>query len=148
MRIDPLTRSHFLDAAANRVPTVVGTLDTMLRTIEAYTVPRHGVAFIDNGRILAVGGVAPIWNGMGEAWLLPTKDMAGHEVSITRHFMYKLDSAFTDLRMRRVQAAVKVGFNKAHRLVKFLGFEEEGLMKKYGPEGADYVRYAKCKPCQ
>jgi hypothetical protein len=39
-----------------------------------------------------------------------------------------------------------VGFEKAHRLVQFLGMQDEGVMRKYGPDGADYVRYAKWKP--
>jgi hypothetical protein len=143
MRLEALTRAHFFDAAAIRVPTVVGTLGTMLRAIDAYTVPGHGIAFTDKGKILAVGGVAPLWDGVGEAWLIPTKHMAGNQIALSRQFKRTIQRAFTDLKMRRVQAAVKVGFDKAHRLVRFLDMEEEGLMKKYGPEGADYVRYAK-----
>jgi hypothetical protein len=143
MKLVSLTRAHFLDAAHNRVPSVVGTLNTMLRSINAYTMPNHGIAFMDNGKILAVGGVVPLWDGVGEAWLIPTKNMAGYEIPISRAFRINLDRAFTDLKMRRVQAAVKVGFERAHRLVQFLGMEEEGMMKKYGPDGADYVRYAK-----
>ena len=143
MRLEALTRAHFLDAAAIRAPTAVGSLSMMLRAIDAYTAPYHGIAFTDRGKIIAVGGVVPLWDGVGEAWLLPTKHMAGYEVALARNFKRTIARAFTDLKMRRVQAAVKVGFDKAHRLVRFLDMEEEGLMKKYGPEGADYVRYAK-----
>ena len=31
---------------------------------------------------------------------------------------------------------------KAVRFIKWLKFEEEGIMKKFGPDGVDYFRYA------
>mgnify|MGYP000156211423 CR=1 FL=1 len=142
MKIEYLTRSHLLDAIDNRAPTVVGTLDMMLRAIDVYTMPKHGLAYMENGKIYAVAGVFPLWEGSGEAWAIPTKDIANRRISIARHFRRTLDLAFEDLKMRRVQAAVKVGHINAHKLARFLGMEEEGLMKRYGPEGADYVRYA------
>lgn len=142
MRVEYLTRSHFLDAIDDRAPTVVGTLDMMLRAIDVYTMPKHGLAYMEGGQIYAVAGVFPLWEGCGEAWAIPTKRIKDRKIAIARHFRKTLDLAFEDLKMRRVQAAVKVGHNEAHRLARFVGMEEEGLMKRYGPEGADYVRYA------
>ena len=95
-----------------------------------------------DGKIYAVAGVFPLWEGCGEAWAIPTVRIKERRISIARHFKRTLDLAFEDLKMRRVQAAVKVGHDEAHRLARFVGMEEEGLMKRYGPEGADYMRYA------
>ena len=143
MRVEYLTRAHILDAAAQRSPTVIGSLDIILRALDVYSLPKHGVAYLDGGEIHAVAGIVPLWEGVGEAWAIPTKHIGKRKIVIGRHFKNTFHMVANDLKMRRVQAAVKVGFDKAHRLVRFLDMEEEGLMKKYGPEGADYVRYAK-----
>ena len=42
----------------------------------------------------------------------------------------------------RVQANVRADWPLAIRFARFIGMEREGLMKKFGPEQADYFRYA------
>jgi hypothetical protein len=44
---------------------------------------------------------------------------------------------------RRVEATGRVGFDAAHRWFSLLGFDAEGVMRGYGPDGADHVRYAR-----
>jgi len=143
MRVEYLTRSHFLDAIENRAPTVVGTLDMMLRAIDVYTMPKHGFAYMEDGTIYAVAGIFPLWEGCGEAWVIPTRVVKNRRIPVSRHLKKTLARlGFEELKMHRVQSAVKVDFKEAHKLARFVGFKEEGLMKSYGPEGADYVRYA------
>ena len=43
----------------------------------------------------------------------------------------------------RIQAAVRADWPEAQRFAEFLGLENEGLMRKYGPDGSDYFRFAK-----
>jgi len=43
----------------------------------------------------------------------------------------------------RIQASVSASDTKALRFASWLGFEDEGLMKKYGPDGSDYRRVAR-----
>lgn len=143
MRTEYLTRSHFFAALEERADTVVGTIGYMAKVADVYTLPRHGIAYLDDGKIYAVAGIVPLWDGCGEIWAIPTKRGKDKPITIGRHFKRTLDIVAKDLGMRRLQAAVKVGHHEAHRLVHFVGMEEEGLMKKYGPDGADYVRYAK-----
>jgi len=40
---------------------------------------------------------------------------------------------------------VDVGFKEGHRWIKMLGFELEGYMKAYRPDGADMLLYARIK---
>jgi hypothetical protein len=42
-----------------------------------------------------------------------------------------------------VQAACRANWPEALRFAKFMGFKEEGLMKKYGQQGEDFIRVAK-----
>lgn len=142
MKVEYLTRSHFFDAIDQRADTVIGSLDLILQAADVYTLPKHGIAYVEDGKIYSVAGIAPLWDGVGEAWAIPTKRIRDRKTAIARHFKYTFDMVAQDLKMRRVQAAVKMGHKEAHRLVRFVGMEEEGLMKQYGPDGADYMRYA------
>jgi RimJ/RimL family protein N-acetyltransferase len=46
---------------------------------------------------------------------------------------------------RRIEATVDVGFKQGHRWIKMLGFELEGYMRAYRPDGADMLLYARVK---
>lgn len=143
MKREQLTRSHMLDALSQRADTVVGDMHMFLEMLPAYTQPRHGYAVVDRGVIYAVFGIVPMWQGVGEAWMVPTVHLKKRRVAASRHMKIGLDELINYLKVHRTQAAVKVGFKEAHRLVQFVGMENEGLMKKYGPDASDYVRYAK-----
>jgi RimJ/RimL family protein N-acetyltransferase len=45
--------------------------------------------------------------------------------------------------LQRIQASVHANDKQAIRYVEWLGFENEGLMKKFGPDGSDYYRFAR-----
>jgi RimJ/RimL family protein N-acetyltransferase len=44
---------------------------------------------------------------------------------------------------QRIQASIAVTDKTAKRFAEWLGFQNEGVMKKYGPDGTDYYRYAR-----
>ena len=44
----------------------------------------------------------------------------------------------------RFEALVQTDFEEGHRMIKILGFEREGTMKKF-LDGIDYDLYARCK---
>jgi RimJ/RimL family protein N-acetyltransferase len=48
-----------------------------------------------------------------------------------------------EAQVQRVQASVHAEDGQAVRFARWLGFENEGLMKKYGPDGSDYYRMAR-----
>ena len=46
--------------------------------------------------------------------------------------------------MRRIQAAVLVGFEEGERFLEKLGFEPEGVMRRFGVNAeGDYTLYAR-----
>lgn len=143
MKREYLTRAHFFDAFENRTDTVVVDTDMMLKLVPAYTQPKHGFAVMEDGVIYAMFGLVPIWNGVAEAWMVPTKSLKRRKLAASRHMYDGMNQLIEELNVRRAQAAVKVGHKEAHRLVQFVGMQEEGLMKKYGPDGSDFVRYAR-----
>ena len=47
-----------------------------------------------------------------------------------------------DNKFFRLHASVCLNDKKALRFIKWLRFKEEGIMRKFGPDGVDYMRYA------
>lgn len=95
----------------------------------------------ENGGILAIAGLAPQWQGRAIAWAL-VSSMAGKDFIKIHRAVEKvlIDSPFT-----RVEATVDVGFKPGHRWMKLLGFEPEGYLKAYRPDGGDQVMYARIR---
>jgi hypothetical protein len=44
---------------------------------------------------------------------------------------------------RRIEATVDVGFTEGERWMTLLGFEYEGLMRAYRPDGQDMLMFAR-----
>jgi len=139
----PLTRSHVLHVAERAPRQNQSQMGLVLSSLPVYTMPGRGLALLDGGDVYAVTGLAPLWDGVAEAWFLPTKDMRQKKIQTVRLVRRELDAAIERLKLHRVQAVVRSDFVDAHKLAKFLGFHSEGTMKKYGPDGSDYERYAK-----
>lgn len=100
--------------------------------------------FIDD-RVVGCAGFAPQWEGRVIAWALfgrdvPKKAWASIVAKVRREFKNTLQSQG---HKHRVEITVPATFGEAIRLANILGFEVEGLMKKYGPDGSDHLMYAK-----
>lgn len=109
----------------------------------AHPVVHYSVSVIRNGHLLGAGGIFPIWDGVGEAWVLPAALVQKHKrmfVKLIRENMAQMTNEFN---FRRVQATARADAPKARRFLEFLGFEREGFLRAYGPDGADHVLYAK-----
>lgn len=103
-----------------------------------------GLAFTirePNGEILACAGVTPLWRGVGEVWLVGSPMMPAYGFPLARLMVRTIRGLRTLGKFNRLQAVVRRDFGVGHRFIKTLGFKIEGLMERYGPEGADYVRY-------
>lgn len=94
-----------------------------------------------DGVILGIGGVEPQWENRATAFALLSDDSGTHFPAIHSAVVEFLDNA----PYRRIEAAVDVGFKEGHRWIKMLGFELEGYMKAYRPDGADMLLYARIK---
>jgi hypothetical protein len=93
-------------------------------------------------RILAIAGLMPQWENRATAWALIAESAGTHFKAIHSAVAAFLDTA----PFRRIEATVDVGFIEGHRWIKMLGFELEGYMRAYRPDGADMLLYARVKP--
>ena len=104
-----------------------------------------GLAFtgLIDGYVIASAGIKPLWPGVGEAWIVASDNMPKKKLSVIKLIRENFDRMIQDNNFVRVQACVRSDWPEAKRFAEFLGFEHEGIMKKYGPDGQDYYRMAR-----
>lgn len=89
--------------------------------------------------ILAIGGFIPKHQGVCEVVMFPGVALIKQYYSVCKI----LHAAVTALRKkyRRIEM-VSPDTEVAHRFAKFLGFTEEGILRKYNTLEEDYVMYS------
>ena len=100
-------------------------------------------AGVVNNEVVAVGGASVMWDGVGEAWYMVSQEGLSRPYMIAKYAGIMLDHIQEDFHLHRLQASVRGQDKIANRFVKWLGFKEEGVMERYGPNKADYIRYAR-----
>lgn len=97
---------------------------------------------IHGGRIVACAGVIPIWKGRGELWSL----IAGDIGALGMHRMHFAAKRWLEtVDWRRLEAHCDARYLQAHRWLYLLGFECEGPLKSYTPDGQDCLRFARVR---
>lgn len=95
--------------------------------------------FDHDGEILGVAVIAPQWDNRAMALVLLAQSAGEHFHKIHRAVHRFLSTCG----IRRVEATVDVNFDEGDRWMRMLGFEFEGLMRAYRPDGADMKLYAR-----
>lgn len=96
-----------------------------------------------NGVPVGSAGVRIKWPGTGVAWAVVSTDVpmkAWHRITTKAAETIRIAHARG---MVRIEAHVRHDFNGGHKLMAALGFHSEGLLRMYGPDGQDYVSYAR-----
>ena len=111
----------------------------------AYYLKEIGMSFTGmlNNKPIAAGGVFPLWDGVAEGWVLATEEINRYPITFSKVIKLRCDMLLKNNSIKRFQTSVKADCDVAIRFAKFLGLKEEGLMKNYGPDGADFYRFAR-----
>ena len=111
----------------------------------AYFLKEVGMSFtgLVNDKPIAAGGVFHLWDGVAEGWVLATKDIYKYPVFCAKHIKQRTEIILQANKIKRLQTSVKADCDVALRFAKWLGLKEEGLMKQYGPDGSDFIRFAR-----
>lgn len=100
------------------------------------------VTLLAEDKAILSTGIIPVWEGVGEAWLLGSNEMPKYPITLARA-IYECFYEWVDAKdLWRVHANVRTDWITAIRFAKFMGMKQEGLMEKFGPEKADYFRFA------
>lgn len=97
---------------------------------------------VDDGRIVACGGVCPLHGFMGNAWAMIAADLK-HSFLIVHRVALRVLDAYP---ANRIEAHIDCGFVNGHRWARALGFEIEARrMRKFTPDGRDAALYARVR---
>ncbi len=91
--------------------------------------------------VFACAGLIPQWENRAVAWALVASEAGRHFRAIHQAVL----RTFELHPFRRIETAVLQDFEQGHRWVRMLGFEREGLMRAYSPDGQDYDLYARVR---
>ena len=103
----------------------------------------HGYTLLEDGEIVAMGGVHMLWGRVGEAWVMLGALAKSKPRTVAKYADLMFDVIVHKNNLARIQASIAVSDTKAVRFGKWMGFEMEGLMRSYGPDGSDYYRMAR-----
>lgn len=96
----------------------------------------------DDGQVVAIAGILPLWNGVGLAWAWLTRAWRKHARRITAEIIMNIELS----KFHRIELGVKSGFDAGARWAERMGFElETPCARKWGPDGADYAIYVRVK---
>lgn len=108
----------------------------MYDLIDGYT------ALID-GKIIMVGGIMMKWEGVGEAWAFITEDVRNNLIGPYKCLRKMLDVLIKEKQLRRVEASARADFLPGQNMLKHLGFEYEGCLRKGSRDEIDIYIYGK-----
>lgn len=94
-----------------------------------------------NGRIICCFGISPYFGTIADIWLIPSIYMKDHAVKVAKGTRVWLDEMRQDLNLHRMET-VSVNDDLHDRWMTFLGFEKEGIKKKY-LNGMDYAMWGR-----
>ena len=98
--------------------------------------------FHRNHCILAFG-IQPIWKGNAEIWMLVNKFIGKDKFIFHRSAKRLFPFIAECLQLVRLQCHVCSENVQATKWIEKMLFNQEGLLKHYGPEGRDYYVYAR-----
>lgn len=100
----------------------------------------HAFTLLINDYPIACGGVVNMMWSRGELWLLIAPQFHDHLKTAYKHIKEAVPKLARLGSFRRIQA---VTYDHCSSLLNHLGFDKEGLMKCFGPQGQDAVLYSK-----
>jgi hypothetical protein len=106
---------------------------------------RSGPSFtgIQKGRIVVIAGIVRLWTGVGGGWSLTSPLVEKLPVAFHRAVRRNILELEEKLCLHRLQITVQASHVVSQRWVERLGFRFEGVLKKYGPDGEDYLLFAR-----
>ena len=98
-----------------------------------------GMAFtVMEEKIFACFGIFKLWQGVYEAWLIPSADISQRKFRLHKASKLFFDHAMQKLDMRRLQVTVCSRHRLAVKWAEVCYFSHEGVLRNYGPQGDDY----------
>ena len=105
----------------------------------AYTV-------LDDDTAIACFGLLHIWPGRADCWALVGAALSGARFVVLHRWVAGNLAAAQRLGYRRLETTIDPAFPAARRWAELLGFQREGRLRRYLPDGRDMLIYARTQP--
>jgi len=112
------------------------------RIVEIALQSAQAVTYTYDGRIIAVMGFIFVWQGVLQGWIVPTIHVRSVPVSFAKTVKRYIEVIAETFKCHRFQTG---SFDDEFhsRWMEWLGFEKEGVSKKFTPDKKNYVNYAR-----
>lgn len=98
---------------------------------------------VEGEGIACCWGMIEMWRGVYECWMLTSTIVDQYPVNMIRKSRICFNLAAVEVQARRLQMTVKASAQQSIRFAQALMFEQEGVLKAYGPDGSDYIMMAR-----
>ncbi len=119
-----------------------------VKTYPELPIPPNSFTAIFEGEIVAVGGIKMYFEGVGEAWVILTKQSKKNDIFgliACRAIENKLNEMIEELGLRRCEANVRADYEIGLRFVRALGFEFVGERKNWFPGNISAMLFSKVR---
>ena len=105
----------------------------------------YGVAYtaVGDDMFYAFFGVFPLWDGVAEAWLMPSRHINRKTIAMHRASLRFFEYYAQKNSLKRLQFTVHSLNVRAVTWAERCYFNREGILKQYGPDGLDHYMYAR-----
>lgn len=115
--------------------------DIFIDVLMAYEKAQTSFTAIKDGEILCCGGIIIAWHGMGSVWTVNSPLVKKYPLMFHKLIRRWLKYFINTHGLQRVQALVDPNNYTNIRWIEALGFEREGILRKYRDD-KDYCIYA------
>lgn len=120
----------------------VGQSQDTLNKIQGMAELGAAVTLLWDGRIIGFTGYLPLWAGVAEVWLIPTKYVGIKPLLLVRTLERYIRGIMETQKLHRIQT-IAIDDKPHSRFLEALGFVSEGLAKDYMGKGADRRYWAR-----
>jgi hypothetical protein len=144
LKVIPYTTAHAQEMIKYGMNDPLMDIDcSYLQNYTDVVAPGLSFTLVDGVIPIVSGGIYPLWQGTAEGWVLSSKRIFNYKIKSAALIKRRLDMLCVNNKIWRLQTAVKSNFKLGVRFAEWLGLQQEGLMKQYGPDKTDYYRMAK-----
>lgn len=141
-QIVPFELEHYDRMGGLREPMSPAHFGTDYRVLlDAYRQRGLAWSLLDGDEVIACGGIVILWPGVGEAWTVMGEKVKDYPLAVAKALREGIERSG----LRRIQATVRIDDGKARKLIGLCGFKPEGILEGFGPDGADFVSYARVR---
>lgn len=96
-----------------------------------------------DGVLLGVIGGVIVWPGVASLGSIFTRAIYDHRIGMVRTTRRVIEAVMEEYSLHRMEMAVKKDYPTGHRWAEALGFQAEGILRKYNSSKEDYVMYGR-----